>query len=118
VTPPLGLTRGDVVLTPFPFTDLRGSAVRPALVVSQGLIGQDVILAGISSVVRGAISSADHLVDVAHSEFRLTGLRVVSVVRLHKLAAVDASILVRRLGRIGPLIQTEVDRLLRTVLGL
>jgi mRNA-degrading endonuclease toxin of MazEF toxin-antitoxin module len=115
---PRPLARGDVVLTPFPFTDLRGSAVRPALVVSQGLIGQDVILAGISSVIRGAISPTDYLADASHPEFRLTGLRVASVVRLHKLAAVDASILVRRLGQVGPQMQTEIDRLLRAVLGL
>lgn len=59
------IRRGDIVLTRFPFTDLTGSAVRPALVVSQGLIGGDVIVAGISSVVRGAISSTDCIVEPA-----------------------------------------------------
>ena len=33
---PLTLSRGDVVLTRFPFTDLMGSSLRPAVVVSQG----------------------------------------------------------------------------------
>jgi hypothetical protein len=42
-------SRGDVLLTQFPFTDLTGTAVRPCLVVSPGLIGQDLIVAGISS---------------------------------------------------------------------
>jgi len=51
---PPTFARGDVVLTQFPFTDLTCASVRPALVVSQGLIGQDVVLACISSVVRGA----------------------------------------------------------------
>jgi len=50
-------SRGDVVLTQFPFTDLTGASVRPALVVSQGLIGQDVVVAGISSVVRGPLAA-------------------------------------------------------------
>ena len=31
---PAPLLRGDVVLTPFPFTDLKGNPVRPALIVS------------------------------------------------------------------------------------
>jgi mRNA interferase MazF len=115
---PRAPARGDVVLTPFPFTDLRGSSVRPALIVSQGMIGQDVVLAGISSVVRGAAVPTDYLIDVSDPEFRTTGLRVASVVRLHKLASVDASILLRRLGRLGPQTQQEVDRLLRAVLGL
>jgi len=114
----LVLARGDVVLTRFPFTDLSGSAVRPALVVSAGQIGQDMILAGISSVIRGSAIATDIVVDVAHPEFKVTGLRVASVLRLHKLAAVEVAVVQRRLGRIGPQLQAEVDRILRQVLGL
>jgi mRNA interferase MazF len=110
--------RGDVTLTPFPFTDLKGSSLRPALFISQGNIGQDVVLAGISSVLRGPLASADCLVDSQHPEFPLTGLRVSSVIRLPKLVTVEASIIARRLGRIGSQLQMEMDRLLRSVLGL
>lgn len=112
------LARGDVVLTRFPFTDLTGASQRPAIVVSQGQIGQDVVLAAISSVVRGASVPTDYTVDLTHPEFPLTGLRVTSVIRMHKLAAVERSVIVRRLGRLGPQLQTEADRLLRVVLGL
>ena len=38
------LSRGDVVLTRFPFTDLTGASHRPAVVVSRGQIGQDIVL--------------------------------------------------------------------------
>ena len=86
--------------------------------VSQGIIGQDLVLAGISSVVRGALAPTDYPIETSHSEFSLTGLRVKSVVRVHKLAAVEHSIIVRRLGKIGPQLQIEIDRLLRQVLGL
>jgi mRNA interferase MazF len=44
------LARGDVVLRQFPFTDLSGSRIRPAVVVSHGQIGDDVVLAAISSL--------------------------------------------------------------------
>ncbi|MGH9840388.1 MAG: type II toxin-antitoxin system PemK/MazF family toxin [Blastocatellia bacterium] len=112
------LARGDVVLTPFPFTDLSGAAVRPALVVSQGPIGQDIVIVAISSVVRGGLASADCLIDTMHPEFPLTGLRVTSVIRAHKLAAIDRTVIVRRLGRIGPQLQADVDKFLRMVLAL
>jgi mRNA interferase MazF len=112
------ISRGDIVLTRFPFTDLSGSAVRPALVVSDGLIGNDAVLAGISSVVRSGVIPTHFVVDAKHAEFPQTGLRLTSVVRLHKLAAVESNILVRRMGRIGPQLQREIDRLLRRVLGL
>lgn len=112
------LGRGDVVLAPFPFTNLKGHSLRPALVVSQGAIGQDLVLVAISSVVRGHLASMDYAVDVAHPEFGLTGLRVPSVFRLHKLASVQEALIVRRLGCIGPQLQAEIDKLLRVVLGL
>jgi hypothetical protein len=58
------------------------------VVVSQGQIGQDIVLAAISSVVRGALVPTDYTVETTHPEFTLTGLRVTSVIRMHKLAAV------------------------------
>lgn len=112
------LVRGDVVLTRFPFTDLKGSRLRPAVVVSQGEIGQDVVLVAISSVVRGSLAPTDCLIETTHPEFPMTGLQVTSVIRAHKLAAVERSVIVRRLGRLGPQLQVEADRLLRVVLGL
>jgi mRNA-degrading endonuclease toxin of MazEF toxin-antitoxin module len=117
LTPPQ-LTRGDIVLTRFPFTDLTGAALRPALVVSPGPIGEDIVLVAISSVLRGSGIATDYTVDTSHPKFTQTGLRVTSVIRMHKLVTVERSVIVRRLGRIGPQIQAEVDRLLRTVLML
>jgi mRNA interferase MazF len=108
------LDRGDVVLTPFPFTDLSGSRVRPAVVVSRGFIADDIVLAAISSVIRGPASSSDYRIGTTHPEFALTGLRVESVLRMHKLACVEESVIIRRLGQL----QAEADRLLRQVLGL
>jgi len=114
-TPPL---RGDVVLTPFPFTDLKGNSVRPALIVSQGTIGRDIVAVGISSVIRSPLGNTEFKIEPTHPEFALTGLRVASVIRLHKMVALDQSVLLRRLGRVGPLIQAEADLRLRLVLGL
>jgi hypothetical protein len=92
---PLPLARGDVVLTRFPFTDLTGS-----------------------SVVRGALALTDYTVETTQPEFVLTDLRVTSVIRMHKLAAAERSVIVRCLGRLGLQLQAEVDQLLRMVLGL
>src|SRR6476469_6058314 len=95
-------SRGDIVLTRFPFTDLTGAAVRPALVVSHGMIANDLVLIGISSVVRGNKIATDLAVDPSHPEFTQTGLRVASVLRVHKFASVEAGVIVRRLGSFGP----------------
>ena len=112
------LSRGNVVLARFPFTDLTGASLRPAVIVSQRQLGNDLVLVAISSVVRGTLAPTDYTVESNHPEFILTGLRVTSVIRMHKLATVERSIIVRRLGSLGPQLQAEVDRLLRTVLAL
>jgi mRNA interferase MazF len=111
-------SRGDVLLTQFPFTDLTGTSVRPCLVVSPGLIGQDLIVAGISSVVRGGTIATDVVVEDSHPEFTQAGLRVRSVIRLHKLACVEQSVIRRLLGSIGPQLQADVDQRLKIALGL
>jgi len=109
--------RGDIVLTQFPFTDLKGSAVRPAVVVSATGFGRDIILAAISSVVRGGLVASDVFIDCNHPEFSATGLRVTLVARMHKLATVEHSVIVRRLGRLGPQLQSSADGTLRRLLG-
>lgn len=114
---PVKLSRGDIVLVRFPFTDLSETSLRPALIVSKEQIGQDIILAAISSIVRDSVFS-DCIVNMDHPEFGLTGLRVTSVLRLHKLVTVDRSTIIRRIGYIGPRLQDEVDIILRLVLGL
>lgn len=47
----MSVNRGDVVLVDYPFTDRRGSKVRPALVVQADIVNRhitDTILAAIS----------------------------------------------------------------------
>jgi len=60
---PVKLSRGDIVLVRFPFTDLSETSLRPALIVSKEQIGQDIILAAISSIVRDPVFS-DCIVNV------------------------------------------------------
>ena len=40
--------KGDIVVIPFPFSDLSGSKKRPALVIKD-LIGEDIVLCQITS---------------------------------------------------------------------
>lgn len=112
------LARSDVVLTRFPFTDLTGASLRPAIVISEGEIGNDVVLAAVSSVVRGGRVATDLSVPKKHPEFVLSGLRLTSVIRAHKLVTIERSLVVRRIGRVGPRLQERLNELLRRVLSL
>ena len=113
------MRKGTVVLTPFPFTDLSGAKVRPAIVVSRSdRPGDDVILAFISSVVPARPLPTDLVVDPSHPNFRETGLKVPSIVKCDKLATVQRRIILGELGQLSPTLLRELDQRLRHALNL
>jgi len=113
----LSLRRDDVVLVSFPFSDLSGEKLRPALIVGRPL-GDDVILAFITSRTAAAVAAAEHAFTPHDPEFTITGLRTASRVRLNKVATLHRSLIRRRLGHIGPRTKRAVDRALRYVFQL
>jgi len=111
------LGRDDVVLVSFPFTDLSGQKLRPALIVGRPL-GDDVVLAFITSRSSEAVPKAEYGIAPGDAEFAATGLKIASRVRLSKLATLHRALVRRRLGRIGPRSRRAVDGALRYVLDL
>jgi mRNA interferase MazF len=110
------LTRGDIVLVPFPFTDLSGKKVRPALVVN--VAGDDVLVAFISSVLPAAPANTDWVLPTHHAEFGSTGLKAAAVFKLAKLVCLHRSLILRKLGHVTPSIQRELDKRLTRAIGL
>ncbi len=115
---PTILHRGDIVLIPFPFTDLTGRKVRPAVIVSPDPVVEDMILAFITSVVPSPLLSTDFLLEKSHPEFHLTGLRAASVFKTAKLVTLHRSLILRRLGKVGPHIRQDLDLCLEKAIGL
>jgi len=107
-----------VVLVPFPFTDLASSKRRPAVVLSAEDARGDVVLAFVTSRGLGSPAAGDVAVLPTHPEYRLTGLRAPSKVRAGKLVTLARRLVVRWLGRLGPLLCVDLDRALVTALGL
>ncbi len=113
------MTKGKVVLVPFPFDDLSSSKVRPAVCLTDP-IGphRHVVLAFVSSQAPDDVLETDVALSVTQPDFSLTGLRVSSVLRLHRLLTVATSILARELGKLPPSIQQEVDSKLKKLFAL
>lgn len=90
------MTRNKVVLVPFPFDDLSGTKVRPAVCLTepQGL-HRHVVLAFITSQIPGRPLATDLALDIRDPTFAATGLKVSSTLRLHRLATVSTT-LIRR----------------------
>jgi mRNA interferase MazF len=112
------ITRGDVVLVSFPFTDLSTSKLRPAVVIRADPHHTDFVLAFISSRDVGRADLGEVALLPSHPEFRLTGLAAASKIRATKLVTLSASLLRRWLGRIGPLLAADLDRALVGALGV
>jgi mRNA interferase MazF len=113
------MKRGTIVLTPFPFTDLSGQKVRPAVAVSRSdRPGSDVILAFISTYSGPPLLTTDLLVQDTHPDFAQTGLKASSVIKLDKLVTVETSILLGELGELSSSLLQRADEKLRYALEL
>jgi mRNA interferase MazF len=108
--------RGDVVLIPFPFTDLSATKTRPAVVVSSQLYHQirsELLLAYVSSQV----SKVDTQIDVVLADWTATGLPKPSFVR-PKIAAIEPTLIVHRVGPLSARDLAAVDDCLRRAMSL
>ena len=113
------LRRGDIVLVPFPFTDLTAEKLRPAVIVSVDPQKVDVIIAFISSALSPAeVSQTDYLLSQDNPDFVPTGLKKDSTFRMRKLLTIGRGKIIRRLGRVSPAIQKELDTRLKRAVGL
>ena len=84
---------GEIYLAQFPFGDVPGMKLRPSVIPRQ-LLPSDLVL------------------DPASPEFRSTNLKTLSTLRLHKLATIHTSSLVRYLGVVdGPTFNISAKKL-------
>ncbi len=113
------MTKGKVVLVPFPFDDLRASKVRPAVCLTEPFGPyRHVVLAFVTSRLPSKPAATDVLLREEHADFEQTGLKVSSALRLHRLITVSTSLIVRKLGALPPRRQAEVDERLRRLFDL
>ena len=112
-------TRGKVVLLPFPFDDLSATKVRPAVCLTDP-IGhyEHVALAFITSQMPEELLETDVVLSTERPGYVETGLRLPSVLRLHRMMTVSTSLIQRELGVLSSEMQTEVDEKLRRLFTL
>lgn len=102
--------KGDVVVVPFPFSDLSAAKRRPALIVA-ALTGDDVILCQITSK-----SVADgYSVPRASQDFISGSLQQDSNIRPNRLFTADSSIVLYSAGRLSP---GKLDDVIRAIVGI
>lgn len=93
------LEPGDLVLVPFPFTDLTSAKTRPALVLSSSdynVEGRDVIVCGVTS----NLANAAHSVLVEAKDLERGRLPATSRVKVDKVVTLEKSLVRRRVGHV------------------
>jgi mRNA interferase MazF len=97
------MKKGDIILLPFPFTDLSGNKTRPALVLISNPL--DVTVAFITTQIGWHEPN-----DLLLSANSTNGLKNNSLVRLSKLATIDSGLVLGRLGEISINELEELDK--------
>jgi mRNA interferase MazF len=105
------MKKGDIILVPFPFTDLSGSKLRPALVLAEE--GDDVIAAFISTVLKDRFKS-DYFVKMNEKNC----LRKDSLVKLNKLATLSYDLIKGKIGELSSDDLKETDKKLMDLFKL
>src|SRR5213078_1346390 len=99
---------GEVVVLPFPQTNLQAGKRRPALVVAD-LPGDDMILCQITSQHRGDGFS----VSLITSDFERGSLAVDSYARANRLFTIEQSVILYSAGSIKPAKLKEIRSAIR-----
>jgi len=95
--------KGDVVVVPFPFSDLTRAKRRPALVIAE-LEGNDLILCQITS----HLVKDRYAVPIDENDFETGTLRQRSNLRPNRIFTADRHIILYRAGHLKPEKMNEV----------
>jgi mRNA interferase MazF len=108
--------RGDILLVPFPFSDLTTTKVRPAVVVSSLEYHQaepDLLLAALTSNVMAATGRFDYRIQ----QWRQAGLQFASAFK-PVLFTLDPQRVIHPIGVLQRIDLVEIDQRLKRALGL
>ncbi|NBU34131.1 type II toxin-antitoxin system PemK/MazF family toxin [bacterium] len=94
---------GSVVVTRFPYSDLKSYKVRPVLVIAHGDFG-DLILCQITSISDGSLSK----ITLKNADFKSGGLPVDSFIRPDKIFTSDQKLIVKTAGVVSDSIMKKV----------
>jgi mRNA interferase MazF len=113
------MQRGEIHLAAFPFGDAPGMKLRPVLLLTPQIAStNEVLVAYISSVIPSMVLPTDIVLDPQIGEHSHTGLKVTSLLRLHKLATIHVTAVRRRLGRLSTRCMDQARASLQSLLGL
>jgi len=107
---------GDVVLVRFPFTDLTTTKLRPAVVLATH--GDDLTILGIFSGPPQPSQPTWIVLSSRDRNFPETGLKTTSLIKAERIAVIEKSIIVRKLGSLSTSQMEKVKTAVKLALSL
>jgi len=105
--------KGDVVVIPFPFSDLSQSKRRPALIITP-LEGDDAILCQITSKTIKDL----YAISIDDSDFEAGSLKQSGNIRPNRLFTADSHIILYRVGHIkNDKLNQVIEKLVEIIKG-
>jgi mRNA interferase MazF len=105
------MAKGDVVLLSFPFTDLSGSKLRPAVVLVESAL--DVTVCFVTTQLFWEDEN-----DLRLQPNKNSGIKKESILRVSKIATMDKAFLKGKIGILNPDEITGLNRKLKMVFEL
>ncbi|KAF0239345.1 MAG: hypothetical protein FD181_325 [Prolixibacteraceae bacterium] len=95
---------GEIILIPFPFSELNKTKVRPAVVITETKDKyKDLVVSAISSVVPKNLSEREFVIESGN----MNNLRVNSIVKTDRIVTVKRNEMIAELGKLtGKELQT------------
>ena len=100
----------DIILIPFPLTDLASQKIRPALQLS---------VTGDEDIILCAISTKKHSsYDIKVAPTAANGLKKVSYIRTNKIATIEKRLALAKLGDLDNTIKKSVQTKIKKLFGV
>lgn len=105
------MSKGNIVLIPFPFTDLSGNKLRPALILAETQL--DVTVSFITTQLQW-----QETIDILLQPGILNGIKKTSLIRLSKIATVDKTLVKGKIGSINAVQEKELNQKLMLIFDI
>ena len=105
------MVKGDIILIPFPFTDLKGQKKRPAIVLTSD--NSDVTVSFITTKLKWYSK-----LDIKLKPSENNGLKKPSMIKLNKIATIEKELVVGILGKMKYQKIDELNQKLKLLLHL
>jgi mRNA interferase MazF len=102
------MPKGNIVLIPFPYTDLSGSKLRPALILAETSL--DVTVSFITTQLQWQEAT-----DIILQASLVSGIKKTSLIRLSKIATIKKALITGKIGTINQVQTADLNKKLKII---